>query len=169
MRRLKKKLKYIIIILLATLGALEHDIVNYFTPSEITMSEKTVKYDVRYRYILDGDTAVFFLDGEDVTVRFLAVDTPEIDEEGYTEAKNYTDRMLRNANKITLELDPSSPDHDKFDRLLAWVWVDKDLLQAKMVENKTCEIRYLFNEYLYTDFLYKKQKETEKNENSVTQ
>ena len=47
------------------------------------MSDKTVKHEVTYRYVLDGDTAVFRMNGEDVTVRFLAVDTPEIDEEGY--------------------------------------------------------------------------------------
>ena len=58
----------------------------------------------------------------------------------YEEARKYSDRLLRNARRITLELDPASPDHDKFERLLAWVWVDNDLLQGKLVENKhACE------------------------------
>lgn len=163
MKRRKFQLRYILYLLLAIFGAFEHKIQNYFAPSEVAMSNETIKYEVSYRYILDGDTAVFRLDGEDVTCRFLAVDTPEIEEEGYEEARKYSDRLLRNARRITLELDPASPDHDKFERLLAWVWVDNDLLQGKLVENKHAEIRYLFNEYLYTDYLYKIQ-----DQNNVT-
>lgn len=163
-RKLKKYLKYAAIILLVLFGAFEHRIRNYLTPPEITMHEDTVKYKVRYRYTMDGDTVVFSYNGEDLTCRFLAVDTPESDEEGYDEACSFTHNELRRANNITLEMDPESPDKDKFDRLLVWVWVDDELLQAKMIEAGTCEIRYLFNDYLYTDYLYKKQAE----KNNVT-
>ena len=167
-KRRKFQIRYILYILLAIFGTFEHKIQNYFAPAEIVMSDKTVKHEVTYRYILDGDTAVFRMNGEDVTVRFLAVDTPEIDEEGYEESKNYTDRMLRNARKITLEMDPASPDHDKFERLLAWIWVDDDLLQGKLIENDLASISYLFNEYLYTDYLYKKQDQVKSEQNNVT-
>jgi len=62
---------------------------------------------------------------------------------------------LRNAKQILLELDPASDTYDRYDRLLAWVWVDGELLQAKLLENHLAEIRYLYADYLYTDYLYK--------------
>ena len=114
----------------------------------------TTKYNAVYQYIHDGDTAVFLLeDGEKVTVRFLAVDTPEIGEEGYDEAKHYTDVTLEKASKIILELDPNSERYDAYDRLLAWVWVDGDLLQAQLIQKGYAKLRYIFHEYMYLDYL----------------
>lgn len=126
-----------------------------YNKSPVSMSELTTKYDVTFLYVNDGDTAVF-LDRdtkEEITCRFLAVDSPEIDEEGYNEAKSFTNMKLRNARKIVLELDPNSERYDKFDRLLAWVWIDGDLLQAKLIENDLVKIRYIYGDYLYTEYL----------------
>ncbi len=118
------------------------------------------KHEAVYQYIHDGDTAVFYLDnGETVICRFLAVDTPEIGEEGYLEAKQFTDNALEKASRILIELDPNSEKYDTYERLLAWVWVDGKLLQAKLIENRMAEIAYVYHDYLYLDYL----KEIEKN------
>ena len=114
----------------------------------------TEKHNAVYRYIHDGDTAVFLLDdGTEVICRFLAVDTPELGEEGYDEAKRYTDNTLEKASNIVLELDPQSERYDKYERLLAWVWVDGELMQAKLIENGYAQVKYIFHEYLYLDYL----------------
>ena len=74
---------------------------------KIEPSPISEKHEAVYQYIHDGDTAVFFLDNkEKVIVRFLAVDTPEIGEEGYEEAKRFTDTTLEKASKIIIELEP---------------------------------------------------------------
>ncbi len=127
----------------------------FFHPEyAIKPSPHTEKHDAVYQYIHDGDTAVFLLDtGEKVTCRFLAVDTPEIGEEGYEEAKHYTDVTLEKASKIILELDPASERNDKFERLLAWVWADGELMQAKLLEKGYAKMRYIYDEYLYLDYL----------------
>ena len=119
----------------------------------------TVKYEVKYLYGYDGDTAYFrFEDGSEKACRFLGVDSPEIDEEGYEEAKNYTDRILRNASRIVLEMDPQSDAYDKYDRLLAWVWADGELVQVMLVQKGTARIRYLEDYYLYAEYLYQAER-----------
>ena len=153
--RISRKLKNTFLIIIATIiltGVLRNV---YFKPEYVIKpAPYTEKYTTLYQYIHDGDTAVFFLEnGEKVICRFLAVDTPEIEEEGYEEAKRYTDRILSNARQIIIELDPFSEKYDKYDRLLAWVWVDGELLQAKLLENNYATLRYLYHDYLYLDYL----------------
>ena len=127
--------------------------------SEVSPHENTVKYKVKYLYNSDGDTATFRLeDGSEVSCRFLAVDAPEIGEEGYEEAKRFTDTTLEKASKIIIELDPNSERYDKFDRLLAWVWVDGELMQEKLLVNNLAQLKYLFHDYLYIKYLENLQK-----------
>ncbi len=115
----------------------------------------TRKYQAFYQYNYDGDTAVFYVeDLGKLEVRFIGVDSPEKDEEGYDEAKRYTDKQLSDALRIILEMEPNGDQYDRYERLLAWVWIDNELLQAKLIENKHAKIRYLQDDYLYADYLY---------------
>ncbi|MBO4358951.1 MAG: thermonuclease family protein [Erysipelotrichaceae bacterium] len=129
---------------------------------EIVQAQNTEKLNARFLYIHDGDTAVFSVDGQEVICRFLAVDCPEIDQEGYEAANSFTKKKLSSAYKIVLEIDPHSERYDKFDRLLAWVWVDDQLLQAKLIESGHATIRYLYENYLYTEYLYRIQNKVQK-------
>ena len=143
------------IILLLVLYGVFHE-----TEYEISPSPYSEKHEAVYQYVHDGDTAVFYLDnGEKVICRFLAVDTPEAGEEGYAEAKQFSDNALEKASKIVLELDPNSETYDSYDRLLAWVWVDGKLLQAQLLENHLAKLAYIYHDYLYLDHL----KQIEKN------
>ena len=143
-----------IVILLSVVYGIFHKTEYRIEPSPISEKHEAV-----YQYVHDGDTAVFFLDdGEQVICRFLAIDTPEIGEEGYDEAKRYTDNALEKASKIVLELDPNSERYDKYDRLLAWVWADGDLLQARLIENGLARIGYIYHDYHYLDHLQEIEK-----------
>ena len=134
----------------------------------IVQSEKSEKHNAVFMFIHDGDTAEFVMDGQTMVVRLLAVDCPEFGEEGYEEACNYTKNRLSNARKITIEIDPYSEKYDKYERLLAWVWVDDELLQAKLIETGNASIKYLYENYLYTDYLYRIQAKTELENKMVT-
>ncbi len=109
---------------------------------------------------VDGDTAWFVMDGEEIKVRFLAVDTPETVKSGTEvqpwgpEASDYTTTRLENASDIYLEWDDGSDMMDKYDRYLAWIWVDGSLLQAELVEQGLAEVTYIYGDYKYTDVLY---------------
>ena len=113
--------------------------------------------------VLDGDTAIFKTGGKTYKTRFLAIDTPEVDpdlrdvEPWGSTASAFTKDKLRNAGQIVLELDPDSDTFDKYDRLLAWVWVDGALLNEMIVSAGLAEVAYLYGDYQYTDFLFSAQ------------
>ena len=100
----------------------------------------------------DGDTARFMVNGSSYPTRFLAIDTPEISGTlmpwGMA-AKNYTCDLLENATQIVLEFEPESDIFDTYNRLLAWIWVDGELLQYKLVEESLAWVKYLYGDYAY--------------------
>lgn len=113
---------------------------------------------VKFSKCVDGDTARFILNGEEITVRFLAIDTPETKHptkgvEPYgKEASEYTCNKLKNAQKIALEYDKGGKT-DKYGRYLAWVWTDDILLQKELVNNGLAKVAYLYNKYTYVEEL----------------
>lgn len=128
----------------------------FLTPTSVSAMEQEK---VHFSKCVDGDTAKFILDGEQITVRFLAVDTPETKHptkgvEPYgPEASEYTCNSLKNANKIVLEYDSNSDKTDKYNRYLAWVWVDDILLQKELINNGLAKVAYLYDDYKYTNEL----------------
>ena len=103
----------------------------------------------------DGDTARFIVNNEEVKVRFLAIDTPEVDKnEPYSkEAKEYTCNMLKNAKEIYLEYDGNSDKEDKYGRLLAFIYVDDILLQKSLIEKGYAKVAYIYGDYAYVSEL----------------
>lgn len=117
------------------------------------------KEEVKFSKCVDGDTIKVILDGKERTVRMLAVDTPEsvhptkgVEYYG-KEASNFTCDTVTNAKKIELEYDADSDKEDKYDRLLAWVFVDGELLQDMLIQGGYAEVAYLYGDYKYTSLL----------------
>lgn len=117
------------------------------------------KEEVTFSKCVDGDTIKVKVKNKEATVRMLAVDTPEsvhpkkkVEYYG-KEASDYTCNLITNAKKIELEYDSNSDKYDKYERLLAWVFVDDYLLQDKLVRNGYAEVAYLYGNYKYTDLL----------------
>ena len=88
--------------------------------------------------VIDGDTIVALTDrGQRETIRYLLIDTPELHhpnrgrEELGEEAKGFNASLVLN-NKVRIELDKQ--ERDKYDRLLAYVWVDTS--QGKRMVNE---------------------------------
>jgi len=121
----------------------------------------TSKHSVKLVRCVDGDTALLNLNGEEIRVRFLAIDTPESvhptkDVQLYgKDASEYTCKLLTNSKKIEIEYDSGSDKLDKYDRHLVWVWVDNELLQSKLIEVGYARVYYLYGEYKYTNDLLK--------------
>lgn len=117
------------------------------------------KEEVTFSKCVDGDTIKVKVKNKEATVRMLAVDTPESvhpkkEVEYYgKDASDYTCNLITNAKKIELEYDSNSDKYDKYERLLAWVFVDDYLLQDKLVRNGYAEVAYLYGNYKYTDLL----------------
>lgn len=127
------------------------------------ISNTYAQEEVVFSSCVDGDTFKIKMSDTIYTVRMLAVDTPEsvhptkkIEFYG-KEASDFTCDKLKNAKKIELEYDLNSDEKDKYDRLLAWVFVDDYLLQEMLVSNGYAEVAYLYDDYKYTPLLEDKQ------------
>ena len=130
-------------------------------------NSNTTKIEVKYSKSVDGDTAKFELDGKEITVRFLGIDTPEtvhptIGEEPYgKEASNYTKGKLENAHKIEIEYDENASETDKYERPLVWVWVDDTLLQEELISNGLARTYMLQDNYKYAWILQENEEKAQ--------
>ena len=117
------------------------------------------KFRVTLDKCIDGDTARFFINGESKTVRFLSINAPEIAhddvlEEFYgKESSEFSCKLLSRASVIKLQYDPKSDKVDKYDRVLAWVYVDGDLLQKELVSKGYAQVKYVYDDYLFSEEL----------------
>lgn len=77
--------------------------------------------------VVDGDTIKVNLDGEDVSVRLIGMNTPETVKPGSPvecfgpESSDFAKETLT-GERVTLEFDDSQGMTDRYDRTLAYVW-----------------------------------------------
>lgn len=77
--------------------------------------------------VVDGDTIHVRVNGDDVTVRLIGIDTPETVKPDSPvecfgpEASDFAKEALT-GQRVTLELDASQGNEDRYGRLLAYVW-----------------------------------------------
>lgn len=130
-----------------------------FNKLEKDTATETNKIKVELLSTVDGDTAKFKINEEQITVRFLGINTketvdPKRGEEAWgKEASDFTKEKLEKATKIELEFDDIADKKDKYDRYLAWIWIDDELLQDLLVENGLAETYMLQNNYKYAGML----------------
>lgn len=104
---------------------------DYSVPEGFVVSGKTGPYSgkvlVKVLRVVDGDTIVVELYGKEEKVRLIGVDTPETVDHRKSvqyygiEASNFTKKMLAGRGvELEFDFDP----RDKYDRLLAYVWLD---------------------------------------------
>lgn len=135
----------------------------------ITLVNAEERFKVEFSNCVDGDTAKFIYNNEEITARFLAIDTPETvhptkEVEAYgKDASNYTCTSLKEAKEIVLEYDNDSDKKDKYDRYLVWVFVDGELLQEKLISKGLASVAYLYGDYKYTDILEEAEQTAEEN------
>ena len=140
-----------------------------FNKIENDYDENTNKIEVELVEVINGDTAKFKMNGEQITVRFLGINTketvdPEIGEEVWgKEASDFTKEKLENVTKIELEFDEVADEKDKYDRYLSWIWIDDELLQNLLVENGLAENYMLQNNYKYAGMLQESEENAKNN------
>ncbi len=116
----------------------------------------------------DGDTANFIINDTTYKTRFLYIDTPESTntvEPFGKEASEFTCQFLKQG-KITIETDGPSL-FDKYDRLLAWVWVDEQLHQEVITEAGLVEKFYDYGDYKYEERLIAAMEEAKEQEKGL--
>lgn len=106
------------------------------------------KYSATLDQCVDGDTANLNINGTTYKTRFLYIDTPEYTTEKEPfgkEASEFTCSFLKQG-AITLETDGADL-YDKYDRLLAWVWVGDKLHQEEITRQGFVEDFYDYGTY----------------------
>lgn len=114
------------------------------------VEEKTgnKRFTVDFIKAYDGDTIQASINGGKEKIRLLMVDTPEMNynkgeaQPFAEEARDYTIKLLENANKIEAVYDVG-PETDNYDRLLAYVFVDDVLLQESLLKEGLAAVRFI--------------------------
>jgi micrococcal nuclease len=98
--------------------------------------------------IVDGDTIKVTYDGIEESVRLLLVDTPETKHPSIPvqpfgpEASEFAEATLAD-KEIQLEFD--GPERDKYDRLLAYIWVDGENFNQMLLEEGYARYAYVYD------------------------
>lgn len=96
--------------------------------------------------VIDGDTIDVLVDGEKKRVRYIGIDTPELNygsapDECYAQAATNKNRELLSSGSLTLEADVSET--DDYDRLLRYVFVDEQSLSHQLVADGYAKAVYI--------------------------
>jgi micrococcal nuclease len=108
--------------------------------------------------VIDGDTLEIERYGKAEKVRMIGIDTPEtLDPRKPVQCfgKEASDKSkdLLSGGRVRLEFDPIVGEKDKYNRLLAYVWSDNELVNLKLIKEGYA------NEYTYRSQSYKYQNE----------
>jgi len=110
--------------------------------------------------VVDGDTVRVLIEGQDTPVRLIGIDTPETVapnrpvECAGPEASVYAEQLMTGTD-VYLELDPSQGTYDRYNRVLAYVWltgenddvmVNLAMLQAGLAEEYTYDDAYKYQQ-----------------------
>ena len=105
------------------------------------VSEPSIECKETFRVIvervIDGDTLV--VKGCSEHIRLSLVNTPEINEKGYSEAKSFTMKLCEVGSIATIDQDSKQP-YDKYGRMVALVYCQNKKLNAELIYNKLAKI-----------------------------
>ncbi|MFQ3542848.1 thermonuclease family protein [Halobacillus rhizosphaerae] len=118
------------------------------TDTSNSQSNDSNKVSATVTRVVDGDTMEVNVDGKEDTVRLLLVDTPETKHPSKPvqkfgpEASQYAKEKLSGA-EVKLEYD--GPKRDKYDRLLAYMWVDGKMFNQMLLEQGLARYAYVYD------------------------
>ena len=118
----KRKQIVLLVFLIFLLFVINYPFLNKTLENFLTDS-KIVKID----RIIDGDT----VEVNGSSVRFLGMNTPERGEFYYLEAKEFLEELILNK---TVRLESGKDEYDKYGRLLAYVFLNGENINLKLVE-----------------------------------
>lgn len=87
--------------------------------------------------VIDGDTVDVLIDGRELRVRYIGIDTPETVDPRQPVGCFGREASERNRELVegrTVGLEPDVSETDQFGRLLRYVWVDGRMVNATLVE-----------------------------------
>lgn len=100
--------------------------------------------------VVDGDTAKVAINDKLFTVRMIGIDTPESVHPSkpvqcYGKEAAYRANQILANQTVILELDPSQGVYDKYDRLLAFVWMNEQAMFNSIMIAEGYAFEYTYN------------------------
>jgi len=120
----KSKQIYLLIFLVFILILLNYNFLNKKTEEFLD-----IKDFAKVDRVIDGDTIVI---GNSTSVRLLGINTPERGEFFYSEAKEFLESFVLNK---TILLEYGKNRYDKYGRTLAYLYINSENVNLKLVEN----------------------------------
>ncbi len=145
-----KKILYIGVVLVLAGAAVG---VSKISTTEVKTSNQEV-YEVKR--VDDGDTIEIFRYGRKEKVRFIGIDTPETVDprkvvQCFGKEASAKTKQLLTGKTVRIEFDPVVGERDKYDRLLAYVWLGNELINLALLREGYA------HEYTYRSQIYKYQ------------
>lgn len=113
----------------------------------------------RVERVVDGDTLLVTRDGREERVRMIGIDTPETVKPGSPiecfgpEASDFAKDSL-SGRDVVLEYDATAGLRDRYDRVLAYVWLDGRLFNLESIRGGFAEQRLYGQPYAwYAEFV----------------
>ena len=91
--------------------------------------------------VIDGDSIEVRLDGEDIQVRYIGINTPEYYSDERDEAIIATQANKDLVQGKTIYMFKDQSNKDRYDRLLRYVLTDKDFVNLEQVRNGYAEAK----------------------------
>jgi endonuclease YncB( thermonuclease family) len=105
------------------------------SPKEYETQEEDIELEGTVNYIVDGDT----LDINDIRIRLSLVDTPERDQEGYKEAKEFIKKLCLD-KKGQVDIDDGQRRGDRYGREIGVVFCDGVNINKALMDNNLAKI-----------------------------
>lgn len=102
----------------------------------------------RVTQVIDGDTIRVEISGNVYSVRYIGINTPERNQNGYAEATDINSELVLGQ---TVELEKDVSEVDQYGRLLRYVWVDGQMVNAVLVGLGYAESVVYRPDMLYAD------------------
>lgn len=131
-----------VVVVLLLLGGM---LIGYRNCAALFTQQPDGKQPVTLVRVADGDTIVVRPSrGENIRVRLIGIDTPELGTAASFRSALLAAELLEGARVIHLEPDPAKP-RDKYGRTLGWVWIETAdgkelLLQEELIRAGLAEL-----------------------------
>jgi len=121
---------------------------NIFFPDEELEPSRAGLIPVELVKTIDGDTIKIKYEGKEQNVRYLLIDTPEtnhprLGKQPFGEKAKERNRELMNSGKLEIEFDIGGKT-DKYDRLLAYIYIDGVSVQETLLEEGLARVGYVY-------------------------
>lgn len=116
-----------------------------FTGENFEIFTPLVQIPVAYERSVDGDTAILSINGHEIRVRYLMIDTPEIGDNPQPfalDARKRNQDLLQEASQVTIAFD-KGPKTDNYGRGLVYIYADGINISETLLEEGLASVRYV--------------------------